>query len=85
MYQPQSKYTRELFGVEYLFRQLGIVLNMQGEELNKQIDEGFEDVKNGEDIDGTAVSDHDHHGTAVCLLEESDCDEKETKEVYLIP
>lgn len=65
--------------------QLGNVLKIQGEELNNQIDEGFEDVSDGKDINGTAVYDHKDHSTTACVSEESDCDKEETKEVYLTP
>ena len=80
LYRPPSKYTGELFGVEYLFRQSGIVLNTQGDELDKQIDEGFEDIDDTEDLDYTALDPEDHH-TAACLVE-SDSEEDET-EVYI--
>jgi hypothetical protein len=79
LYQPPSKYTGEIFGVEYLFRQSGIVLNTQGEELDKQIDEGFEDIDDHEDFVYTAPPDTEDNNTAACLLE-SDSGEDETEE-----
>ena len=78
LYQPPSKYTGEIFGVEYLFRQSGIVLNTQGEELDKQIDEGFEDIDDHEDFVYTAPPDTEDNNTAACLLE-SDSGEDETE------
>ena len=47
----------ELFGVDYLFQQSGIVLNTQGEELDKQIDEGFEDIDDREDLNYSTLHD----------------------------
>jgi hypothetical protein len=79
LYQPPSKYTGELFGVEYLFQQSGIVLNTQGEELDKQIDEGFVDIDDHEDLIYTAPPDTEDNNTAACLLE-SDSGEDETEE-----
>ena len=40
---PPSSYTRELFGVEYLYEQTGLQLCASEKELNRKIDEGFED------------------------------------------
>ena len=78
LYQLPSKYTGEIFGVEYLFRQSGIVLNTRGEELDKQIDEGFEDIDDHEDLVYTAPPDTEDNNTAACLLE-SDSGEDETE------
>ena len=72
LYRPPSKYTGELFGVEYLFRQSGIVLNMQGEELDKQIDEGFEEIDIQDDLIYAAPLDPEEHDTAACPMDDSD-------------
>lgn len=39
-----SEYTGELFGVEYLYSQSGYTLSPKEEELDKEIDEGFDDM-----------------------------------------
>lgn len=80
LYRPPSKYTGELFGVEYLFWQSGIVLKTQGEELDKRIDEGFEDIDDWEDLNYSTLHDH---STVACPVEESDSDEDETEVSFL--
>ena len=58
LFQPPSKYTGELFGVEYLFNQSGDVLTTHGEELDREIDERFEDVTDDrEDLEYSASLD----------------------------
>lgn len=42
-YRPPAKYTGEFFGVEYLYSQSG--LQFQPEDLDQEIDEGFEDYE----------------------------------------
>jgi hypothetical protein len=69
-----------IFDVHYLFRQSGIVLTTQGEELDKQIDEGFEEIDDQDDLDYTALDPEDYN-TAACPVEESDSDEEEETEV----
>ena len=81
LYQPPSKYTGELFGVEYLFRQSGIVLNTQGEELDRQIDEGFVDVDDREDLIYAALPDSEEYNTAACPSE-SDSEEDGHRGIY---
>ena len=49
LYQPPAKYTGELFGVEYLYHQSGQTFSSTAEELDQQINEGFEDI--GDDVD----------------------------------
>ena len=39
-----SEYTGELFGAEYLYSQTGYALSPKEEELDKEIDEGFDDM-----------------------------------------
>lgn len=70
-----------MFGVEYLFRQSGIVLNTQGEELDKQIDEGFEDIDDQEDLNYSTLHDPEDDSTVACPVEESDSDEEDETEV----
>ena len=43
LYQPPSKYTGELFGVEYLYEQSNLAF-APAKDLDSEIDEGFEDV-----------------------------------------
>ena len=77
LYRPPSRYTGELFGVEYLFQQSGIVLNTQGEELDKQIDEGFGEMTDEENLfDFAATLDSESHETAASPVERSDLDEE---------
>ena len=57
----------------YLF----IVLNIQGEELDQQIDEGFEDVDDREELDYIRPEDHQ----AAASLVESDSEEEVYKNV----
>ena len=56
LYRPPSRYTGELFGVEYLYDQSGMTLQTSGADLDKKIEEGLRDVED-EDIVNTAVSD----------------------------
>lgn len=46
LYRPPSQYTGEAFGVEYLYRQSGTVFKPR--DLDKEIDEGFEDLEEAE-------------------------------------
>lgn len=45
-HQAPAEYTGELYGVEYLYSQTGVILpgNLRGAEIDKEIDEGFCDV-----------------------------------------
>ena len=43
LYQPPSKYTWELFGVEYLYKQSNLAF-APTKDLDSEIDKGFEDV-----------------------------------------
>ena len=71
---PLQEVLLELFGVEY-HRQSGTVLNTKGEELDHQIDEGFEDIDDQEYLIYTAVPDPEDSNTAACPLE-SESDEE---------
>lgn len=44
-YRPPAKYTGELLGVQYLYHQTGQLLLLEGDEAEKEIDEGFGDVE----------------------------------------
>lgn len=44
LYQPPERYTGELFGIEYLFEQNGKSLQLDDDQLAKEVDEGI-DVK----------------------------------------
>lgn len=46
-----SEYTGELFGAEYLYSQTGYALSPKGEELDKEIDEGFDDMSEEDSSD----------------------------------
>jgi hypothetical protein len=45
LHRPPAKYTGELLGVQYLYHQTGKVLLTEGEEVEKEIDEGFGDIE----------------------------------------
>ena len=45
LYSPPAQYTGELLGVQYLFYQTGRMLFTDGEEMEKDINEGFGDIK----------------------------------------
>ena len=42
-YQPPAKHTGEAFGLVYLYKQSGKCFSCEDDELDKAIDEGFED------------------------------------------
>ena len=44
LYRPPSKFTEELFGVEYLYHQSGTLLQSSGEDLESQIEKGLSNV-----------------------------------------
>lgn len=45
LYRPPAQYTGELLGVQYLYHQTGRMLLTEGEEMEKEIDEGFGDIE----------------------------------------
>jgi hypothetical protein len=45
LHHPPAKYTGELLGVQYLYHQTGKMLLMEGEEMEKEIGEGFGDIE----------------------------------------
>ena len=65
-YQPPSQYTRELFGVQYLYEQTGRSFkNATEDQLDSQIDEIFADVDNLDEPVVAPIIDHDEHPTTV--------------------
>lgn len=74
LYQPPAKYTGELFGVEYLYNQCGTTFSPTDEEIDTQIDEGFEDI--GDEYDHIASLEvDDGDPTLAPPLDESDSSE----------
>ena len=59
-FTPPAEYTGEHLGVQYLYKQSGENLCMPSEDLEKQIDEGFEDFQEDpqpqEDVAMEAIS-----------------------------
>ena len=78
LYNPPSQYTGELFGVEYLYDQAGFQLYTTEENLDKDIDEGFEDVED-EDAPIGSIPPFldDPESVSIAPPEESDNEEEE--------
>ena len=75
LYQPPAQYTGELFGVEYLYDQCGKAFSPTAEELDQQIDEGFEDI--GEDSEPLAPLEvDDGDPTVASPVDEGDSSEE---------
>ena len=56
-YQSPSSYTSERFGVQYLYYQTGRSFTSTGDQLDAQIDEGFADVDDSEELlEGTGLA-----------------------------
>lgn len=57
-YQAPAAYTKEAFGVEYLYAQSGYMFNPKDEELEEKTDKGFceEGAGSGEQVTTTAHS-----------------------------
>ena len=78
LYTPPSTYTGELFGVEYLYDQAGLQMCPTEENMNKEIDEGFEDAEEDElKSDALPVLFDDPEEGVISPPEESDEDEEE--------
>ena len=78
LYTPPSTYTGELFGVEYLYDQAGLQMCPMGENMNKEIDEGFEDAEEDElKSDALPALFDDPEEGMISPPEESDEDEEE--------
>lgn len=58
-------------------------MNTQGEEVDKQIDEGFQDIDDCEDLNYTPAPDIEDHNTVACPVDESESDEEDETEVYV--
>ena len=78
LYTPPSRYTGELFGVEYLYDQAGLQMCPTEETIDKDIDEGFEDAEEDEFPSGVFPAFFDDvDDMTVASPEESDEDEEE--------
>ena len=79
-----AKYTGELFGVEYLFAQQGQQLCVSTEQLNKEIDEGFEDIDDLETTEPDLTSAQEVPVDTVFLPTDTESEsEEEAEEVNL--
>ena len=79
MYQAPAAYTKEAFGVEYLYAQSGFTFDPNDEELDVKIDEGFcEGVESGEQV--TAHS--EELATIACPADMESDDEVQLKFNY---
>ena len=65
-------YTGKLFGVEYLYDQAGLRLNSSEDNLDREIDEGFEDVEEDELATGSHVLEEDPEYLSIYPSEESE-------------
>ena len=54
-YKPPAKHTGEAFGLVYLYKQSGKCFYSDDEDLDKAIDEGFEDYSDS-DVDPSSIS-----------------------------
>jgi len=78
LYTPPSTYTGELFGVEYLYDQAGLQMCPMEENVNKEIDEGFEDAEEDElESDALPALFNDPEEGTISPPEESDEAEEE--------
>ena len=78
VYTAPSVYTGELFGVNYLYDQTGLRLDSSEDNLDREIDEGFEDVEEDELTTGSIpVLEEDHEYLSIYPPEESEEEEEE--------
>ena len=77
LYNPPSQYTGELLGVKYLYDQVGYQLYTMEENLDKDIDEGFEDVEDDAPIGSIPPFLDDTESVLIAPPEDSDNEEKE--------
>ena len=81
VYTAPSMYTGELFVVEYLYDQAGLRLNSSEDNLDREIDEGFQDVEEDELATGSIpVLEEDPDYLSVYPPEESEEEEEEEEE-----
>ena len=77
-----SKYTGELFGVQYLYDQAGLCLYSSEENLDREIDEGFENAEDELMAASMPTFDDDPEYLSIYHPDESEDDDEE--EVYKI-
>ena len=53
-YKSPAKYTGEMFGIQYLYDQSGLKFTPDAEDLNAQIDKGFEEFEDFNDVQTTS-------------------------------
>ena len=87
LYRPPGAYTGELFGVEYLYQQSGYHFVKEEDDLDSQIDEGFEDYEDSP-LDQLAAAtiaaaQEDPSIVAPSESDSDDDDEEEEEEVRL--
>ena len=87
LYRPPGPYTGELFGVEYLYQQSGYHFVKDEDNLDSQIDEGFEDYEDSP-LDQLAAAtiaaaQEDPSIVAPSESDSDDDDEEEEEEVRL--
>lgn len=83
LYQPPAKYTGEHFGVEYLYDQSGLRFLPSEENLDQEIDEGFEDVEAAAAVEQPLVTNQEEDPSMVADLTCTDSDSDDEEEVCL--
>ena len=76
-YTSPNVYTEELFGVEYLYDQAGLQLISSEDNLDREIDEGFEDVEDELTTGSIPILEEDSEYLSVYPPEESEEEEEE--------
>ena len=77
VYTAPSVYTGELFVVNYLYDQAGLRLDSSEDNLDREMDEGFEDVEEDELTTGSIpVLEEDHEYLSIYPPEESEEEEE---------
>lgn len=83
-YKPPAKHTGEDFGVLYLYRQTGNSFICKGQDLDLEIDEGFEDFTEDEPLSSTALVTADPTVVAPAADENSDEEEVIVHHISLV-
>lgn len=74
-FQAPAAYTKEAFGVEYLYAQSGFMFHPKDEELEEKIDEGFCDGEEVENDEQAITVTHSEDMATVALLTDIESDD----------
>lgn len=80
-YQPPAKHTGEAFGLVYLYRQSGKCFSCEDEELDKAIDEGFEEFTDSDPFGVPLIHPDDSVSLSTVMLPADTIESDEEEEI----